>query len=446
MIKRRLKLPRWTGNEFYRNIASLFSGMFVARIIPALFAVPIARLYSPEHFGDFVLYLTIASALSIVATGKYESALVLVDTGRERSRIFAVGQKVNTLLNGILFLAMLLWTIIFQSSRKTFPDFALIPVYSFFFSSLQLIRSLFIARKQFKWLARLEISRSIFTGLVQCALFMLPEHGLFLGATMGVGLLSVYFFLKENETHSFLFRRLNPEEKKLARRFINFPKFSVLSEVFNFLSSQLPVFLIKPFFGSIMLGQYAFSHRYISIPVQLFSKSISSVYLQKCRELLKTPEELGQLTLSLFKKQVWAALFPFLILSLWGAPIFAFVFGEEWRYAGFLAQLISPWLFTVMIGSPLSVIMIAREKQKLSMYFNTLLLLFRAVALCTGGFVYRDIVVAVGLYSLVSSLFFVTLTGYSLNLATVRFRYVLSYILKVGILIIPFIIAKLLWG
>lgn len=73
-----------TGSEFYRNIAGLFTGVFAARLIPALFALAIARLYLPENFGDFVLFLSIASLFSILVNGGYESALLLAGTPDEK--------------------------------------------------------------------------------------------------------------------------------------------------------------------------------------------------------------------------------------------------------------------------------------------------------------------------------------------------------------------------
>lgn len=63
------------------------------------------------------------------------------------------------------------------------------------------------------------------------------------------------------------------------------PLYNVPAEFFNYLSNQLPVFMIKPFFGQFLLGMYSFSHRYLNIPVQLTSISIGSVYIQKARSL-----------------------------------------------------------------------------------------------------------------------------------------------------------------
>ncbi|MCY1720528.1 oligosaccharide flippase family protein [Prolixibacteraceae bacterium Z1-6] len=431
-------------SEFYRSILSLFSGMCVARIVPALFAVVIARIYNPDDFGLFILYLTIASVLSIITTGKYENAIILVESSHEKRQIFSVAQKINTVINGSLLMVLFLGSLLIGDyERKDILLLVLIPLYAFFFSSIQLIRNVFISKKQFNQISILETSRAVLTGGLQCLLFVWPDFGLFLGAVLAQGIIYGFYSWRVAEALYFRLTRLNADELDLAKRYIDFPKFSVLSEVFNFISSQLPVFLIKPFFGSTMLGLYSFSHRYISIPVQLLSKSISSVYLQKCQDLKDNHGELGELTLSLFKKQFLLGILPFTILGLWGKVLFVFVFGAEWEFSGYLAQIISPWLFAVMLGSPLSAIFIVREKQRLSMVFNITLLAVRAASLIVGGWVYNDITMAVGFYSLTGFVFFVALTAYSLWLAGANLKRATFYVVKTVLIIVPFILLKL---
>lgn len=431
-------------NEFYKSIITLFSGMFVARIVPALFAVVIARIYGPEEFGLFVLYLTVASVLSIVTTGKYENAIILVESADDKKRIFRISQKINTTINGIVLLVITACLFIFNihQSRDIFL-LVLIPFYAFFFSSIQLIRNVFISQKKFYSLSVLEILRAGFTGLLQCLFFIFPGFGLFLGAVLAQGFIYVYYSKTVSEAVPFNLSRLSDNELNLAKRYIDFPKFSIISEVFNFISSQLPVFLIKPFFGNATLGLYSFSHRYISIPVQLLSKSISSVYLQKCQDLQENHVKLSNLTFSLFKKQLLIGILPFTLLGLWGAEIFSFVFGTDWEFSGYLAQIISPWLFAVMIGSPLSAILIVREKQKVSMMYNVILLIIRAICLIIGGLIYKDVVVAITLYSLTGFVFFVGLAGYSLWLAGVDVKKSAVYFLKILLIILPLLFIKL---
>ncbi len=435
-------------SEFYRNILSLFSGIFVARLIPAAFAIIIARIYAPENFGIFVLYLTIASVLSIVATGRYESALILTESDEDKKHLFRIAQKINFSVNGIALGVIAIYVLISGVlSTVAILMLALIPVYSFFFGGVQILRNILISHKQFKKLSWLEVLRALAIGVLQCTFFVFPETGLFVGAVLAQVFTFIFYSIMLTETKHFRLKSFSIEEKALAKRYINFPKFSIASEVFNFISSQLPVFMIKPFFGSTMLGLYSFSHRYISVPVQLVSVSISNVYIQKAQSLLGKPNELKTLTFSLFKRQFLIGIIPFTVLALWGANIFSFLFGQEWEFSGYLAQLIAPWLFVVMISSPLSAILIVKEKQKLSMVYNISLLITRILALGYGGLILKNISYAIGLYSLTGFLFFCVLGIYSLKLAGVNLLKTTVFVAKALLIIsLPLILIKLWMG
>jgi O-antigen/teichoic acid export membrane protein len=320
----------------------------------------------------------------------------------------------------------------------------LIPVFAFFFGGLQLIRNILISNKLFRKLSGLEIIRAITTGVLQTLFFVIPETGLFLGLVMAQIATFVFFFSRLPETQEFRLRAYQKRELALARRYVNFPKYSVPSELFNYLSSQLPVFMIKPFFGSTMLGLYSFSHRYLSIPVQLTSISIGSVYVQKAQSLKKFPEELSRLTFELFRKQFLLAIIPFTVLALWGNVIFRLAFGAEWEFSGTLGQLIAPWLFAVFIGSPLANMLIVMEKPKISMIFNIVMLFFRALALTIGGLILNDITLTITLYSMVGLVFFSLLTAYSLRLAYVNLSKAFWFSIRTFlIVVVPLLILKL---
>lgn len=458
-------------SDFYRNIMGLFTGVFTARLIPALFALLMARLYAPADFGDFVLFLSIASLLSVVANGGYEGALLLSHQKEEQRQIFSLAIKTNLLINLSLLAGLLVWFLVTASFPRLGFLMVMVPIHAFFFGAIQLMRNTFISNQHFRRLAFLEVFRALASGILQSLFYFFPSVGLFLGVTLAQLLTFIVFlfYLPENGealtedaasggrkasslrnlllpggpwhgpgvrllrkksapaagtdqpgiAHPWSLRIYTSQEKKLARRYANFPRYNVPSEFFNYLSHQLPVFMIKPFFGTSMLGLYSFSHRYLNIPVQLTSMSVGSVYIQKARALREQREELAALTFGLFKKQVWLGMIPFTILAFWGKEIFTLLFGAEWGYSGELAALLAPWLFAVFTGSPLSTILIAREKQKTAMIFNILLLLTRAAVLLLGGLLLKALTPTIALYSLTGLLFFGFLTFYSLHLAGV---------------------------
>ena len=432
-----------TGSEFYRNIAGLFTGVFAARLIPALFALAIARLYLPENFGDFVLFLSIASLFSILVNGGYESALLLAGTPDEKKGIIRLASKTNLFVNLPVLLLIIIVLSILGSRVENPWLWLLIPFYAFFFGALQVIRNLFISNKEFRKQALLEIYRAIATGVLQTLLFFLPGTGLFVGVTLAqvITLAICWKELPENPRLA----AYSSGEKELALRYRNFPLYNVPAEFFNYLSNQLPVFMIKPFFGQFLLGMYSFSHRYLNIPVQLTSISIGSVYIQKARSLHREPGELAAITWSLFKKQVWTAILPFTILALRGKEIFGFLFGTNWEFSGSLARILAPWLFMVFISSPLSTILIAKEKQKISMIFNILLLVTRAAALAVGGILLKEITLTVGLYSFTGFLFFTILGIYSLYLAGVDLLKAALFLVKVILIcVIPLVLINMM--
>ncbi len=431
-------------SEFYRNIGGLFSGIFMARIIPALFALLIARIYAPENFGGYMLFLSISALLSVFVNGGYEGALLIAGHESRRRRLSRFAFRINGLLNAAILALILVYHLFFLKGQSWNLMLLLIPFYSYFFGAIQMVRNTLISRKSFRRLASLEVVRALLTGILQSLCFIFPETGLFLGVV--IAQVFTFFWFAENRSSLLrsLFSRSTGFERALAGRYRRFPLYSLPSEFFNFLSQQLPVFLIKPFFGSLNLGLYSFSHRYLSIPVQLTGISIGSVYVEKAAALRQSPLELAALTLSLFKKQVWVSLLPFTVVAFWGEPLFALLFGSTWAYSGFLSQILAPWLFMVFIGSPLSTILTVKEKQKESMIFNILLLLTRALVLVAGGWWLKDLTLTITLFSATGTLFFLFLGAWSLRLAGVRLTTAGFILLKaMAIISLPLFLMRL---
>ena len=74
-----------------KNITTLAAGTTVAQVITILVAPLLSRLFTPEDFALFAAFTSIAGLFSIVATGKYELAIILPDEDRDAAQIlFAV--------------------------------------------------------------------------------------------------------------------------------------------------------------------------------------------------------------------------------------------------------------------------------------------------------------------------------------------------------------------
>jgi O-antigen/teichoic acid export membrane protein len=101
-------------------------------------------------------------------------------------------------------------------------------------------------------------------------------------------------------------------------------------------------------------------------------------------------------------------------MMFWGEPLFTFVFGEQWMTSGQMAQWMGIWLATVLIGLPISEVLVILERQILSLYFNILLLFARLMCVAVGIF-FHDFMLVVALLSITSALCWSVLTVWSVR-------------------------------
>lgn len=64
-------------SEFSRNVLTLMTGTTITQAIPIAISPILTRIYTPEDFGIFALYMSVVSIVSVVATGCYELAIML---------------------------------------------------------------------------------------------------------------------------------------------------------------------------------------------------------------------------------------------------------------------------------------------------------------------------------------------------------------------------------
>ena len=63
-------------SEFFKNVVTLLSGTTAGQVISILMVPVIARLYTPEQFGDFALFISIATVIAVISSARYELAII----------------------------------------------------------------------------------------------------------------------------------------------------------------------------------------------------------------------------------------------------------------------------------------------------------------------------------------------------------------------------------
>jgi O-antigen/teichoic acid export membrane protein len=78
-------------SEFSRNILTLMTGTIIAQAIPIAISPILTRIYRPEDFGLYAIFVAIITILGSVASGRYELAIMLPKKDEDAINIFALG-------------------------------------------------------------------------------------------------------------------------------------------------------------------------------------------------------------------------------------------------------------------------------------------------------------------------------------------------------------------
>ena len=370
-------------SEFSKNVIKLITGLSIAQLIPILVTPILTQFFSPEQFGTYGLYVSIYTILGVISSGKYDMAIMLPKNKKDSINIIAICFIFTILFSLIIFFLLLIFKdLLFESNQlnlfKTY--YWIIPFSILLFSFNQFILVWFNREKKYNTIAEHTLLKSSSNSLSSIVLGIKNiSSGLIIGNIISLALTSLFNILDLLKTFPFSF--INKQSiKQNIFIYINFIKYSTISNLFNSLSSLGMTALIVLFFGVKTAGLYFLAEKLIAIPLSFFTNSISQVYFQKASTLFyANKQELLSLT-KIIQKRIFLILFPFLlIVSFCGKDIFS-ILGENWGAAGEMLKYFSVFILFKNIYSPISTIGDILGKQKLLLFFNVSLFFFQVAS------------------------------------------------------------------
>lgn len=394
-------------SEFSRNVLIVFSGTLVAQIVPFIASPILTRIYSPDIFGVFALIISIVSIFSMIASGRYEMAIVIAEK-HELNKILKICFSLIIFFVGILLFSMffITETTLKQIHLSQLYELTyLIPIIVLLMAIFQIYYNVLVKNKMFRVLSNNKILLAFSTVVLQIVLGYVfsSNYGLIFGYLFGF--VFSLFFLFSMKVINFEDILQTKEILNIAKKYSNFPKYSLPSDFLNVVSNQLPVLLIGSMFSITSLGYYALVNRLLSAPVSLLSSSILDVFKQKATEDFKLYGNCRAIYKNTFYKLLIMSFFPFLLFWIFADDVFGFIFGSEWSTAGKYAQILAPLFFLKFIASPLSYVFIIVQKQKWD-FIGQLSLLFVTSLAMYIGYIYSDILLMLKLFALFYSIIY----------------------------------------
>jgi lipopolysaccharide exporter len=429
-------------NQFIRNVFTLFSGSALAQLIGFAFLPILTRLFTPEEFGVFSIFLTTASILSIIITGGYEKSFVIAKSEDEAkhlllfSIILSTGLSVISLL--VLFLIENWGTYLFQSSQSRLILWS-VPVYSFLFGIFRIFQNWSIRGRNYNLVSGSNIIRSGSLSMLQTGFGLVNSgsFGLVAGSCISQLLPLLYLFIKNKNKLENVTKESLRKASVTGRDFKSFIFFKMPSDLVNEASIQLPVYVLISVFSKAIAGIYSLPQKVLSQPSKFIGQAVGEIYYRQVSEMETQGKDISEITYKTYKTLLLCGIVPFMIILLWGQSIFSFVFSSVWKESGMIAEYLSPWLFFVFAGSPVTYIFLLKKKLKLSLILNLCLFFLRFIALLTGGLILKNLNMTVLLFAGVSFIYWVFISFYSLYLSGVKIYksviFTLFVIVSVGI-------------
>lgn len=383
------KLTDFFHNDIFRNVGKLLSASVIAQVIGLLVYPILTRLYSPDDFGLLTLFLNIGNILVILATAEYHYAIVLPEEEKDARATFHWGFFLLLLMTALVALSAIFSQPI-AALFKT-PDLAryywLMPVMVFFLGLWNLLNYWYIRRKEYTRISGYQFSLSILSAGSKLGFgyagFL--SGGMIWSMVLAPVLSSlVSMALAFKRAIRPLFSVDRADALSMARRYRNFPCFTLPRDFVNLLVGQLPVFVLTPCFGSRDVGFWGMAVLLGFAPVSMITKALYQVLYQYATERVHNKKPLMPV---MRRFTGWTALLviPSFSLLFFILPwLTTLLFGAEWAPSGYMIRWMLPWLFTVALTSSTSFLSDVFMKQKVGLYYEILLAVLRVAGVMAG--------------------------------------------------------------
>ena len=112
------KIKKLLKTEFNRNVIVLMTGTTIAQAIPITMSPILTRIYSPDDFGVYALFVAVSAIFGSIANARYELAIMLPEKDEDAINIFALGFIINIFMSFML----LFFVCIFKDHCTSFLD------------------------------------------------------------------------------------------------------------------------------------------------------------------------------------------------------------------------------------------------------------------------------------------------------------------------------------
>lgn len=395
-------------SSLFKHIATLLSANSVSQAIALLVYPLITRLYAPENFGLFNLFLSIGGILAIVGTANYHYAIVLPKNERKAFACLSLSFIITAALVVLSVIALIFSSqiaLLFDS-----PDLGkylfLMPIFVLLTALWNSLNYWFTRYQWYKPIAFYQVGNSLSSSLLK---YLFGLSGFLTGGLLFGTLIAQFaamvgsLWIAWKKGIAKVLTITQQEIKDVAVEYRNFPQFSLPHSLINTLGGSLPILLLAPFFSLAHIGFFGMAMALAFRPINIISSSLNQVFYPITTQKVNDKESI----LRFFKRYISRTLYILLPLFIGLFTILPWLtewlLGANWNVTGEYMQLMLPWLLFSALVAPITYLADLFGKQKIALGIEIASVVMRLSGLLI-GIMAESFYLAIAFYCLASAL------------------------------------------
>ena len=345
----------------FRNMTKLITGDGIARVIGLITAPIITRIYLPEHMGVLSVFTSLVALMVPFGTFRYSLAIPLPKNDGSAFNISVLSfllLSISTLFLFFIFMFFGQGILVFFSMDQITIYWWLVPIAFAGTGLYELLSGWAIRKKEFNPLAKTKVWQKIIGDVVKVLFGFIGIRplGLLIGYILNQagGIIRLFKDLKKHFVNNVRYI----SKKRIiffSKRYSDFPKYRIPSQFLLNLSAKAPLLYFAWHFGADTTGQIGLATMMLSLPISLIGYTTGKAYYAEIATIGKRmPDKIFKITKNVARKLFLFSIIPFSVILFFGPVIFEIVFGVKWYEAGVFASILSPYLLTQFIYSPIS--------------------------------------------------------------------------------------------
>lgn len=366
---------------FWKHLLTVLSGSLAAQALPILAAPLITRLCTPAEMGAFSVWFGVVAIAAVTATLLMENAMI-IDQRRQRQRLcFSVVAWSATWL-ALLLTAAAALARMGGLTAMSWLGVLTLGIAAWLIAMMQTMLAYAASHNAFAPAAK---ARIVAAGGIALAQLGLLAWGIGAGALMigqlaglALGLVAARVWLKPPTVRRRAFAsrgRLSALlPSRAQRRYLVTHRalwnYTLPGNLLNAAVGQLPLLIIGARHGVLAAGLFALTQRVLAAPISLLAASVLEVFKRESVRQFQDTGNCRPAYLHALRVLLLLGSAPSLLLLVASPALFAFVFGEAWRGAGELAQILAPLYFLNFVASPLSYVFFVAGRLKIELVWQ----------------------------------------------------------------------------